>query len=65
MQNCCLSCWEVWLQKEHLECYRKKALSYIRNKYRATSRKVAGSIPDGVIDIIIPAALWSQGWLSF
>jgi hypothetical protein len=25
----------------------------------ATNRKVAGSIPSGVIDIILPAALWS------
>jgi hypothetical protein len=24
----------------------------------ATSRKVAGSIPDGVIDLIIPAVIW-------
>ena len=34
----------------------------------ATSRKVAGSIPDGVngifIDTILPAALWPRGWLS-
>jgi len=33
-------------------------------RHCATSRKVAGSIPDGVIgifiiDIILPAALWS------
>jgi hypothetical protein len=26
----------------------------------ATTRKVAGSFPDGVIDIILPAALWSS-----
>ena len=26
----------------------------------ATSRKVAGSFPDGVIDIILPIALWSS-----
>jgi hypothetical protein len=26
----------------------------------ATSRKVADSFPDGVTDIILPAALWSS-----
>jgi hypothetical protein len=35
----------------------------------ATNRKVAGSIPDGVIgifiDIILPAALWPLVRLSF
>jgi hypothetical protein len=35
---------------------------YISLRHCATSRKVAGSIPDGVsrifIDIILPAALW-------
>ena len=26
-----------------------------------SSRKVTGSIPEGVIDIILPAAMWSWG----
>ena len=36
-------------------------MTYVdRGRRRATSRKVSGSIPDGVIgiDIIPPAALW-------
>jgi hypothetical protein len=30
-------------------------------RHCALSRKVAGSIPDGVIDIPLPAALWPWG----
>ena len=30
----------------------------------ATNRNVAGSIPDSVIDIILPIALWPLGRLS-
>ena len=32
-------------------------------RHCATSRKVAGSIPDGVTDIILPAALYDMIYL--
>jgi len=51
-----------WALRDSTHAARRSWLGHC-----ATSRKVAGSIPDGVIGIFHrhdPAALWPWGWLS-